>query len=59
VVWAAALAVVVGTGFTLLPARLEWVELAIGIPVILGAYGLVIWRKGFGPEDRALFSKKK
>ncbi len=35
----------------------EWAELLIGIPLILGVYGWVIWHKGFGPEDRVLFRK--
>ena len=55
-VWAAAAASVVGYGFTKLP---EWVELAIGIPAILGVYGWVIWRRGFGPDDRELFRMRK
>ncbi|WOK37711.1 lipopolysaccharide biosynthesis protein [Sphingomonas sp. C3-2] len=54
-VWAAMLAGVVGYVATQVP---EWLELLIGIPVILGVYGLVIWRRGFGPEDRALFKMK-
>ena len=53
--WAAAPAVLVGALTKLMP---EWVELAIGIPAILGVYGLVIWRRGFGPEDRILFKKQ-
>jgi O-antigen/teichoic acid export membrane protein len=53
--WAVAPALVIGWFFTrYLP---EWAELAIGIPVILGVYGWVIWHKGFGPEDRVLFRK--
>lgn len=55
-VWAAAPAVVVGAGMKLLP---EWVELSLGVPAILGVYCLVIWRRGFGPEDRILFRKDK
>jgi len=51
-VWAAALAVIVGQVVILLP---EWIELVFGIPAILAAYGWVIWRRGFGPEDRMLF----
>jgi len=39
-------------------ADAEWVELAIGVPAILGVYCLVIWRRGFGPEDRMLFRKQ-
>ena len=53
--WAAVPAVLVGAGMKLMP---EWVELAIGAPAILGVYCLVIWRRGFGPEDRMLFRKQ-
>jgi O-antigen/teichoic acid export membrane protein len=49
---AAAAGVVVGYVATLLP---EWLELVVGIPLILGVYGVVIWYRGFGHEDRALF----
>ena len=56
-VWAAAPAVVLGYLATrYLP---EWAELALGVPVILGAYMWVIWMKAFGPEDRVLFKKTK
>lgn len=54
-VWATAPAVVVGYLATLLP---EWLELLLGIPAILGAYGAVIWYKGFGHDDRELFRMK-
>jgi O-antigen/teichoic acid export membrane protein len=53
-VWAAAVAVIVGEAAVQLP---EWAELIFGIPAILGAYGWVIWRRGFGPEDRVLFRR--
>ncbi|MGX7952868.1 lipopolysaccharide biosynthesis protein [Tsuneonella sp. HG249] len=53
-VWAAAPAVIIGAIVVRLP---EWVELVFGIPAILGAYGLVIWKYGFGPEDRVLFRR--
>ena len=53
--WAAAPAVALGSLVTLLP---EWAELSLGIPAILGVYCLVIWRVGFGPEDRLLFRKR-
>lgn len=53
-VWAVAPAVIVGIGATFLP---EWAELVFGIPAILLVYGAVIWRRGFGPEDRVLFRK--
>ncbi|MEM8724058.1 MAG: oligosaccharide flippase family protein [Pseudomonadota bacterium] len=53
-VWAAGPAVVVGFLATLLP---EWMELIFGIPAILLTYGFVIWKRGFGEEDRVLFRK--
>ena len=56
---AAGVACIVGAGFVALPPHLEWVELAVGVWAILGAYGLVIWRWGFGSDDRALFRKQK
>ncbi|WP_223806502.1 oligosaccharide flippase family protein [Novosphingobium sp. LASN5T] len=54
-VWAAVPAVLVGWFVKMLP---EWAELAFGIPAILGVYCLVIWKRGFGPEDRVLFRKQ-
>jgi O-antigen/teichoic acid export membrane protein len=51
-VWAAGPAVLVGVAATQLP---EWLEIALGVPAILGVYCWVIWKRGFGPEDRALF----
>ncbi|MEC9066631.1 lipopolysaccharide biosynthesis protein [Pelagerythrobacter marinus] len=53
-VWAAAPAIAVGYLATRMP---EWAELIFGIPLILLTYGWVIWRKGFGPEDRVLFRR--
>lgn len=53
-VWASALAILIGQGVVMLP---EWAELIFGIPAILIAYGWVIWRRGFGPEDRMLFRR--
>ncbi len=58
-VWAAGAAVVVGWLFTTLPQSLQWVELAFGIPAILGAFGIVVWLKGFTHDDRALFRMGK
>ncbi|MXO64991.1 oligosaccharide flippase family protein [Altererythrobacter endophyticus] len=54
-VYAAIPAALVGWLATHLP---EWAELLFGIPAILLTYGFVIWKKGFGPEDRVLFRKK-
>lgn len=53
-VWAAVPAIAVGYLATRLP---EWAELIFGIPLILLTYGWILWRKGFGPEDRVLFRK--
>ena len=52
IVWATVPAVVVGWVMTHVP---EWIELIVGIPAILAAYGAVIWYRGFGHEDRELF----
>ena len=54
-IWASAAAVLVGQVAILLP---EWMELAFGIPAILGVYGWIIWTRGFGPEDRVLFRRR-
>ena len=56
-VWAVLAASMLGVIIVSLPARFEWIELAIGVPALLGLYGAVIWRWGFGPEDRVLFRK--
>ena len=34
-------------------------QLLVGIPLILGVFGYVIWTRGFGPEDRVLFKMRK
>jgi hypothetical protein len=54
-VWAAAVATVVGYSSTLVP---EWGELLFGIPLILLSFGIMIWRRGFTAEDRILFRGK-
>ncbi|WP_241233608.1 lipopolysaccharide biosynthesis protein [Altericroceibacterium xinjiangense] len=54
-VYAAVPAALVGWLATKLP---EWAELIFGVPAILAVYGFVIWRWGFGPEDRVLFRRK-
>lgn len=53
---AAGVAVTLGWIATRLP---EWAELIIGIPLILLAYGWLIWTRGFGPADRALLRSGK
>ena len=55
-IWAAVAAMIVGQGVVRLP---EWAELIVGIPAILVAFGLVLWTRGFGPEDRLLFKMRK
>jgi O-antigen/teichoic acid export membrane protein len=55
--WAAAAGIIVGAGVRyLLP---ESLQLVVGVPAILGAFGAVLWTKGFGPDDRALFRLRK
>ena len=56
-IFAVAAAAMLGVGIVSLPARFEWVELAIGIPAILGLYSWIIWRWGFSADDRVLFKK--
>jgi O-antigen/teichoic acid export membrane protein len=58
-IWASAAGIAIGSLFTLLPPRFEWLELIGGIPAILLAFGLVVWTKGFGAEDRELFRMRK
>jgi O-antigen/teichoic acid export membrane protein len=55
--WATAAGAIVGAGVRyLLP---EPLHLVLGVPAILGAFGAVLWTKGFGPEDRELFRLRK
>lgn len=54
-VYAAAPAVLVGFLFTEFTP--EWVELAIGGPLILVVYMWVIWKRGFDEADKVLFRK--
>jgi O-antigen/teichoic acid export membrane protein len=55
--WATGAGLVVGSGVRyLLP---ETLQLVLGIPAILAAFGAVLWTKGFGPEDRELFRLRK
>ncbi len=57
VVWAAIIAGVVGAAVTRLPHSFEWFELVVGVPLILGTFGAIIWYWGFNQDDRALFRK--
>jgi len=55
-IYAAAVAGAIGAITTRIP---EWSELLLGMPVVLLAYSYIIWRKGFTPEDRVLFKRRK
>ena len=55
-VWASAVGAV--AGFIAIQGP-EWLELTVGVPLILLSYGAVIWYKGFTAEDRVLFRMKK
>ena len=55
--WATSVGVIVGAGARLLlPQALQ---LIVGVPAIMIAFGAVLWTKGFGPEDRELFRLRK
>ncbi len=54
-VWAGAAATVVGFGVTRLPA---WLQLGLGIPLILAVFAVTVWYRGFTDEDRVLFRKQ-
>jgi hypothetical protein len=58
-VLAGVVAGVAGWGVTRLPHHFEWVELAVGVPLILGVYGAIVWFRGFSSDDRALFRSSK
>lgn len=54
---AAAVAGLIGWAFTLLPHRLEWVELSVGVPAIFLAYFAVIAKWALNEDDRKLFKR--
>lgn len=58
-VWAAAAAAAAGYLVMLLPRSVEFIELIVGVPLILIVFGIVLWRLGFTQGDRALFRMKK
>src|SRR6185437_14987114 len=50
--WATSAGIIVGAAVRyLLPQSLQ---LVIGVPAIMAAFGAILWTKGFGPEDREL-----
>jgi O-antigen/teichoic acid export membrane protein len=54
--WATASGILVGAAVSLwVPQALE----LVGVPAILIAFFAVLWTKGFGPEDRELFTMRK
>jgi len=53
--WAAAGAALIGWLFSLLPHELVWIDLAIGVPLILVTFAAIVWKRGFTHEDRVLF----
>ena len=57
ILYATAAGLIVGVPIRLYLPEL-W-QLIIGIPLILAAFGVVVWTKGFGPDDRELFRLRK
>jgi O-antigen/teichoic acid export membrane protein len=55
--WATAAGALVGVGVHFWLS--QTLQLIVGIPAILLAFGAVLWTKGFGPEDRELFRMRK
>lgn len=55
--WATSAGVLVGVAVRLLLPQM--LQLIIGVPAIMIAFGAVLWTKGFGPEDRELFRLRK
>ena len=53
-VWAAVAASIAGMGATFLP---EWMELLLGVPLVLATFFWVIWNRGFTEDDRTLFRR--
>jgi len=54
--WAAAAALIVGLPMMWLP---DWFQLTLGAPLILVAFGVMVWTRGFTAEDRILFRLRK
>ena len=56
-IWASTAGVIVGIGVHYLLSG--WLQLVIGVPAIMIAFGATLWKTGFGPEDRELFKLRK
>lgn len=52
--WATAAAAVTGFVAMQLP---EWLQLVVGAPAIMAAFGVTVWYRAFTDEDRILFGK--
>jgi O-antigen/teichoic acid export membrane protein len=56
--WGLVAAMIVSAGTGVLISKLpEWTQLTIGIPLMLAAYFLVLFKLAFGEEDKALFRR--
>ena len=55
-VWVAVAAAIVGVASTYLP---EWMELLLGVPLVLAMFFYVIWNRGFTEDDRTLFRRRQ
>jgi O-antigen/teichoic acid export membrane protein len=54
-IWAAGAATLVGVAISQLP---EWLQLAVGAPLIMVSFGWMVWYRGFTEEDRVLFRRQ-
>lgn len=55
--WATGAGIIVGAGVHYYLS--DFLQLIVGIPAIMAAFGAVLWKTGFGPEDRELFKLGK
>jgi hypothetical protein len=56
---AALAAIIIGTGFTQLPRQYEWMELVVGVPMMLLVYCAIVWKWAFNDADRTLFRRTR
>lgn len=56
-IWSTLAGVIVGAGVRYLLSG--FLQLILGVPAIMLAFGAVLWTKGFGQEDRQLFRLRK
>ena len=55
--WSTSAGIITGVAVRLLLP--QTLQLIVGVPVIMVAFGAVLWTKGFGPDDRELFRLRK